>query len=165
MMTNIRHSSPAGINILPPLDISIPRLTPCGAIIKENFLTEMDGTQCKHFKIQSLKIGPTKKFLRNVKPSLVVDAAAKVGGIGANNSKPVEFLTENLQIQSNLMAAAFSAEVEKFVFLGSSCIYPRDCEQPIKEVFLMSGVSTKYGLYNGKYGFYTVLNLTVVYKY
>jgi GDP-L-fucose synthase len=81
----------------------------------------------------------TKRFFAKVKPSLVVDAAAKVGGIGANNSKPVEFLASNLQIQNNLMQGAFEAGVEKFVFLGSSCIYPRDCEQPIKEEFLMTG--------------------------
>jgi GDP-L-fucose synthase len=81
----------------------------------------------------------TKKFLKRTKPSCIVDAAAKVGGIGANNSKPVEFLGENLQIQNNLMQGAFEAGVEKFVFLGSSCIYPRDCPQPIKEEFLMTG--------------------------
>ena len=81
----------------------------------------------------------TKRFFAEVKPSLVVDAAAKVGGIGANNSKPVEFLASNLQIQNNLMQGAFDAGVQKFVFLGSSCIYPRDCEQPIKEEFLMTG--------------------------
>lgn len=81
----------------------------------------------------------TKRFLAKVKPSLVVDAAAKVGGIGANNSKPVDFLASNLQIQNNLMQSAFEAGVEKFVFLGSSCIYPRDCTQPIKEEFLMTG--------------------------
>ena len=81
----------------------------------------------------------TKSFFAKVKPSLVVDTAAKVGGIGANNSKPVEFLASNLQIQNSLMQGAFEAGVEKFVFLGSSCIYPRDCEQPIKEEFLMTG--------------------------
>ena len=81
----------------------------------------------------------TKRFLADVKPTLVIDAAAKVGGIGANNSKPVQFLADNLQIQNNLMQGAFAAGVEKFVFLGSSCIYPRDCEQPIKEEFLMTG--------------------------
>ncbi len=81
----------------------------------------------------------TKKLLKSTQPTLVVDAAAKVGGIGANNSKPVEFLVENLQIQNNLMQSAFEAGVEKFVFLGSSCIYPRNCSQPIKEEFLMTG--------------------------
>jgi GDP-L-fucose synthase len=86
-----------------------------------------------------LDIEATKNFLMNLKPSLVVDAAAKVGGIAANNLKPVAFLRDNLQIQSNLMSAAFFAEVEKFIFLGSSCVYPRDCNQPIKEESLMSG--------------------------
>ena len=81
----------------------------------------------------------TRDFLKSRKPKLVVDAAAKVGGIGANNSRPVEFLANNLCIQNNLMQAAFEAEVENFVFLGSSCIYPRDSAQPIKEEYLMTG--------------------------
>ena len=81
----------------------------------------------------------TRRFLKSIKPKLVVDAAAKVGGIGANNSRPVEFLADNLCIQINLMQAAFDAGVENFVFLGSSCIYPRDSAQPIKEEYLMTG--------------------------
>lgn len=81
----------------------------------------------------------TRKFLEKVRPYAVIDAAAIVGGIGANNSKPVEFLSQNLQIQNNLMDAAFHAKVSKFIFLGSSCIYPRDCPQPIKEEYLMTG--------------------------
>ena len=81
----------------------------------------------------------TENFIAKVKPSLIVDAAAKVGGIGANNSVPVEFLSDNLTIQGNLMNAAHKAAVPNFVFLGSSCIYPRDCTQPIKEEYLMTG--------------------------
>jgi GDP-L-fucose synthase len=81
----------------------------------------------------------TVDFIAKVKPSLIVDAAAKVGGIGANNSYPVEFLTDNLTIQGNLMNAAHNAGVQNFVFLGSSCIYPRDCAQPIKEEYLLTG--------------------------
>ncbi len=81
----------------------------------------------------------TFKFINEAKPSLIVDAAAKVGGIGANNSFPVEFLSDNVRIQSNLMEAAHAADVEKFIFLGSSCIYPRDCAQPIKEEYLLTG--------------------------
>ena len=81
----------------------------------------------------------TFQFIKDVKPSLIVDAAAKVGGIGANNSFPVEFLSDNVRIQSNLMEAAHAADVEKFIFLGSSCIYPRDCAQPIKEEYLLTG--------------------------
>jgi GDP-L-fucose synthase len=81
----------------------------------------------------------TFRFIKDVKPTLIVDAAAKVGGIGANNSFPVEFLSDNVRIQSNLMEAAHAADVEKFIFLGSSCIYPRDCAQPIKEEYLLTG--------------------------
>ena len=81
----------------------------------------------------------TFQFIKDVKPSLVIDAAAKVGGIGANNSYPVEFLADNLRIQNNLMEAAHAADVQKFIFLGSSCIYPRDCAQPIKEEYLLTG--------------------------
>ena len=81
----------------------------------------------------------TEDFISQSKPSLIVDAAAKVGGIGANNSYPVEFLGDNITIQGNLMRAANKANVANFVFLGSSCIYPRDCAQPIKEEYLMTG--------------------------
>ena len=81
----------------------------------------------------------TKRIIQKIKPTLVIDAAAKVGGIGANNTLPVEFLSDNLRIQSNLMEAAHASSVEKFVFLGSSCIYPRDCLQPIREEYLMTG--------------------------
>lgn len=81
----------------------------------------------------------TFEFIKDLKPDLIIDSAAIVGGIGANNSLPVDFLSKNLQIQNNLMDAAHEARVERFVFLGSSCIYPRDCPQPIKEEFLMTG--------------------------
>ena len=81
----------------------------------------------------------TFEFISAAKPDLVIDAAAIVGGIGANNNFPVDFLSKNIQMQSNLMDAAHAANVERFVFLGSSCIYPRDCVQPIKEEYLMTG--------------------------
>jgi len=81
----------------------------------------------------------TFEFIKSLKPTSIIDCAAKVGGIGGNNSYPVEFLSQNLQIQSNLMDAAHEAKVSKFVFLGSSCIYPRDCAQPIKEEYLLTG--------------------------
>ena len=81
----------------------------------------------------------TREFFMDTRPSLVIDAAARVGGIGANNSLPVEFLQDNTLIQSNLMRACHEAMVEKFVFLGSSCIYPRDSKQPIREEYLMTG--------------------------
>jgi len=81
----------------------------------------------------------TFEFINDHKPSVVIDAAAIVGGIGANNSFPVDFLSKNLQIQNNLMDASHAADVERFVFLGSSCIYPRACPQPIKEEYLLTG--------------------------
>jgi len=89
--------------------------------------------------VDLLDLSATKKFLKDVAPSIVIDAAARVGGIGANNAFPVEFLTDNIRIQSNLMDAAHEAKVGRFIFLGSSCIYPRDCAQPIKEEYLMTG--------------------------
>lgn len=81
----------------------------------------------------------TFKFIKKIKPSVIIDAAAKVGGIGGNNNYPVEFLSENIRIQSNLMDAAHSSGVEKLLFLGSSCIYPRNCAQPIREEYILTG--------------------------
>ena len=81
----------------------------------------------------------TFNFILDIKPKIVIDAAAVVGGIGANSSYPVDFLSKNLQIQTNLMDASHLAGVERFVFLGSSCLYPRDCPQPIKEDYLLTG--------------------------
>jgi GDP-L-fucose synthase len=81
----------------------------------------------------------TNDFILKTKPTAIIDAAARVGGIAANNQEPVEFPTDNLLIQNNLMEAAHMAGVPKFVFLGSSCIYPRDASQPIKEEYLMTG--------------------------
>jgi len=81
----------------------------------------------------------TIDFFREIKPNFVIDAAAKVGGIGASNSNPVEFLVQNVQIQNNLMEAAHLTQVKKFVFLGSGCAYPRDGAQPLKEEYFMTG--------------------------
>ena len=89
--------------------------------------------------VDLLNFDQTNQFLNDLKPSLVIDAAARVGGIGANNSHPVEFIEDNVRIQANLMHASHNANVKRFVFLGSSCIYPRDCKQPIKEEYLMTG--------------------------
>jgi len=81
----------------------------------------------------------TFEFMQDLRPFAVIDSAAIVGGIGANNTYPVDFLSENLQIQTNLMDAAHASDVERFVFLGSSCIYPRECPQPMREEHLMTG--------------------------
>ena len=81
----------------------------------------------------------TFEYLKNLKPKVVIDAAAKVGGISANNNFPVEFLSENIQIQTNLMDGSHNSGVEKFVFLASSCVYPKSCPQPIKEEYVLTG--------------------------
>lgn len=75
----------------------------------------------------------------NSKPEYVILAAAKVGGICANNTYPVQFFMDNIEIQNNVISACYKYNVKKLLFLGSSCIYPRDCPQPIKEEYLMSG--------------------------
>ena len=78
-------------------------------------------------------------FFRETKPRYVVLAAAKVGGIMANNTYPADFLSENLQIQVNVMDAAVEVGVERLLFMGSSCIYPKLADQPIKESSLLTG--------------------------
>lgn len=78
-------------------------------------------------------------FFQSEKPEYVFLAAAKVGGIHANNTYPAEFIHENLSIQSNVIHQSYLAGVKRLLFLGSSCIYPRDCPQPIKEEYLLTG--------------------------
>jgi len=78
-------------------------------------------------------------FFERERPDVVILAAAKVGGIQANIDNPATFLLDNLQIQNNLISASHRYGVKKFVFLGSSCIYPKECEQPMKEEMLMTG--------------------------
>ena len=81
----------------------------------------------------------TQKFFEQQRPEVVFLAAAKVGGIHANNTYPVDFLMSNLLIEANICRAAHHAQVKRLVFLVSSCIYPRDCPQPIKEEYLLTG--------------------------
>lgn len=83
--------------------------------------------------------GDVSLFFAEEKPAVVILAAAKVGGIKANNDLPVEFLLENLQIQNNIIRAAYDNGVSKLLFLGSSCIYPKQAPQPIPESALLSG--------------------------
>lgn len=78
-------------------------------------------------------------YLNDLKPELVIIAAAKVGGIKSNSTFPVDFLTQNLIMQTNLMDASFESNVKNVIFLGSSCIYPKHAEQPIKEKSLLTG--------------------------
>ena len=109
------------------------------AIVRELKRLNQDVIGISSKDVDLLDRNKTFEFIKNLKPTVIIDSAAKVGGIGGNNSYPVEFLSQNLQIQSNLMDAAHAAKVSKFVFLGSSCIYPRDSAQPIKEEYLLTG--------------------------
>ena len=77
-------------------------------------------------------------FYNQEQPEVVIDAAAKVGGILPNNDFPYQFLMENMQIQNNLIDGAYNAGIEKFIFLGSSCIYPKFAQQPLKEEYLLT---------------------------
>ena len=77
-------------------------------------------------------------FYNQEQPEVVINAAAKVGGILANNDFPYQFLMENLQIQNNLIDGAHKAGIKKFIFLGSSCIYPKFAPQPLKEEYLLN---------------------------
>mgnify|MGYP001369968495 CR=1 FL=1 len=79
------------------------------------------------------------KFLKKSKPNFIFIAAAKVGGIFSNDSFKAEFIFENLSIQTNLIHGAYIAGIKDLLFLGSSCVYPRNCNQPIKESYLLSG--------------------------
>lgn len=79
------------------------------------------------------------EFIQQEQPDIIIDAAARVGGILANNEFPYAFLMENLQIQNNLIDAAHQLNVKKFIFLGSSCIYPKLAEQPLQESSLLTG--------------------------
>ena len=79
-------------------------------------------------------------FLKKNKPDFIFIAAAKVGGIYSNNKFKAEFIYENLTIQNNLIHSAYLSGVKNLIFLGSSCVYPRNCKQPIKEEYLLSGL-------------------------
>ncbi|HUR44664.1 MAG TPA: GDP-L-fucose synthase [Candidatus Saccharimonadales bacterium] len=90
-------------------------------------------------ELDLLDSNAVRQFYSVEKPEYVIDAAAKVGGILANNNQPAAFLYENLQIQNNLIQGAFESGVKKLLFLGSSCIYPKHAPQPMKEDYLLTG--------------------------
>lgn len=80
------------------------------------------------------------KFLKKTKPKFIIIAAAKVGGINANNKYRADFIYENLSIQNNLIHGAYLNKIKNIIFLGSSCVFPKNCKQPIKEKYLLNGV-------------------------
>ena len=101
-------------------------------------------------------------FLEKEKPDAVIIAAAKVGGIQANNTYPVEFLSQNLQIETNLIDGSHEADIEKLLFLGSSCVYPKFAQQPIKEEYLLTGALEKT---NEAYALAKIAGLKLVQAY
>lgn len=92
-----------------------------------------------HAELDLTDSGAVTDFFETEKPQYVFLAAAKVGGIQANNNYPAEFIHDNLVIQNNVIHQAYRSGVERLLFLGSSCIYPRDCPQPMKEEYLLTG--------------------------
>ena len=92
-----------------------------------------------HSELDLTRQAEVEGFLDQERPEYVFLAAARVGGILANSTYPADFIYENLMIQSNVIHASYRSGVKKLLFLGSSCIYPRDCPQPMKEEHLLSG--------------------------
>lgn len=92
-----------------------------------------------HKELDLTRQADVEKFFAEEKPEYVFLAAAKVGGIQANNTRPAEFIYENLMIESNIIHSAYKCGVKKLLFLGSSCIYPKFANQPIKEEYLLTG--------------------------
>lgn len=92
-----------------------------------------------HAELDLMQADAVAAFFAEERPDFVILAAAKVGGIHANDTFPAEFIRDNLVIQANVIDAAYRNNVERLLFLGSSCIYPRDCPQPIREEFLLTG--------------------------
>ncbi len=92
-----------------------------------------------HQELDLMRQDDVEAFFESQRPEYVFLAAAKTGGILANNTFPADFIYENIMIQANVIDAAYRSTVKKLLFLGSSCIYPRDCPQPMKEEYLLSG--------------------------
>jgi GDP-L-fucose synthase len=99
--------------------------------------TNLIGASSKELDLRNQQA--VRGFMAAEKPEVVIDAAAKVGGILANNDHPYQFIMENMQIQNNLIDTALQSGVQKFIFLGSSCIYPKRAPQPLKEEYLLTG--------------------------
>jgi GDP-L-fucose synthase len=93
-----------------------------------------------HSELDLCRQNEVEQFFEQSQPEYIFIAAAKVGGIKANSEFPVEFLFENLMIQNNLLLSAYKNKVKKLLFLGSSCIYPKECHQPMKEEYLLTGL-------------------------
>ncbi|MBO8206832.1 GDP-L-fucose synthase [Prochlorococcus marinus XMU1406] len=114
----------------------------CRALIKKGYgQKELNGELITETRksLNLLDQLEVSSWFEQKKPTIVILAAAKVGGIGANNNYPADFLLENIKIQTNVIESAFKTGVKRLLFLGSSCIYPKFCNQPISEEELLSG--------------------------
>jgi len=110
-----------------------------GAILKKLKTQGVDTVVKTHAELDLSDQSSVRSFMQCAKPETVILAAAKVGGIHANNTYPAEFIYENLMIQANVIHQAYEAGVQRLLFLGSSCIYPRLAEQPMREDALLTG--------------------------
>ena len=109
----------------------------CWRLLEKKGYKNLIGKSSKELDLKDQQA--TTQFFKEEKPEVVIDAAAKVGGIWANNQYPYEFLMDNMLIQNNLISCSLKIDVKKFIFLGSSCIYPKMATQPLKEEYLLSG--------------------------
>ena len=109
----------------------------CWRLLEKKGYKNLIGKSSKELDLKDQKA--TAKFFKEEKPEVVIDAAAKVGGIWANSQYPYEFLMDNMLIQNNLISNSLKNDIKKFIFLGSSCIYPKMAPQPLKEEHLLSG--------------------------
>lgn len=105
--------------------------------LEKSGYTNLIGKSSKELDLRDQK--QVVEFFKKENPDAVIDAAARVGGILANNTYPYQFLMENMQIQNNLIEASLKNDTKKFIFLGSSCIYPKLAPQPLKEEYLLTG--------------------------
>ena len=132
---------------------AIPRLAPDTSIFIAGLRGLVGSALVRHFSAQGFgnlllrssaeldlrDTAATAAFFAEHRPEVVIDAAALVGGIGANSPRPADFISDNLRIQVNLLDSAVAHGVQRFLFLGSSCIYPKFAAQPIAETALLSG--------------------------
>jgi GDP-L-fucose synthase len=108
----------------------------CWRALEAKKYTNLIGKTSKEIDLRDQKA--VEEFIKSEKPVAIIDAAAKVGGILANDTYPYEFLMDNMLIQNNLIRSAHENDVPKFIFLGSSCIYPKFAQQPLKEEYLLT---------------------------
>ena len=129
-----------------PFDLADKRVWVAGhrGMVGSAVVRRLAAERCEILIVDRMTVDLTRqagveRWMSDSKPDVVVLAAAKVGGILANDSRPAEFIYDNLMIETNIIQASHSAGVKKLLFLGSSCVYPKLCPQPIREEYLLTG--------------------------